>query len=239
MVGFDADDTLWRSQDYFDDAQAAYEAIMGEYLDLHQQEVQAHLLQIERQNVGLYGYGAKGMTLSMLQAAVEITQDRISARDIHRILELGRGLLAHPVELLEGIEDAVRDLGARHDLVLITKGDLFHQEAKVRQATLTPQFSRIEIVSEKDTATYSRLLREFEIEPSEFLMVGNSLKSDILPVVELGGWGVHVPYHSTWALEHAEAPRGEAAARLRVVNDASGLVAAVEALVEAAAVMPS
>ena len=206
MVGFDADDTLWKSQDYFDDAQREYESIMGKYIDLQSPETHNFLLKVEKQNVGLYGYGVKGMMLSMMQAAVEITEDRVSATDMRDILRIGRELLQHPVELLEGIEDAVATVAREVPIVLITKGDLFHQEAKVKRTPLSQQFKRIEIVSEKDPSTYGRLFREFEVEPSEFLMVGNSVKSDILPILEMGGWGVHVPYHTTWAIENAELP---------------------------------
>jgi putative hydrolase of the HAD superfamily len=182
----------------------------------------------------LFGYGVKGMVLSMVEAAVEITDARISATDLHRIVALGKDLLQHPVELLPGIREAVEAIGAQHDIVLITKGDLFHQEAKVKQSGLADLFRRIEIVSEKDAPTYARVLTEFEIAPSQFAMIGNSLRSDIAPVLALGGWGVHMPYHVTWAHE-AEADVAHDAPRLRAVADARGLPDAVADIARAAA----
>lgn len=222
MVGFDADDTLWKSQDYFDETQREFESIMSQYVDLSSPTAHGHLLSVERENVGLYGYGVKGMMLSMMQAAVEMTDGAVSGADMRRIIEIGRDLLQHPVELLDGIEEAVAEVAREIPIVMITKGDLFHQEAKVRSTPLSQQFGRIEIVSEKDVRTYSRLFREFEVHPSEFLMVGNSMKSDIVPIAELGGWGVHVPYHTTWALEVVELPaEPQLAARIGVAESAA------------------
>jgi len=228
LVGFDGDDTLWRSEDYYRAAQAEFEGILAgyvEYDDLHDR-----LFAIERRNLALFGYGAKGMTLSMVEAAIAITDARISAADIHRIVELGKAILRHPVDLMPGIREAVAEIAEAHDVVLITKGDLFHQEAKVRASGLAALFPRIEIVSEKDTATYARVLAEFGIAPAQFAMIGNSLRSDIVPVLELGGWGVHMPYHVTWAHE-ADATLGEGhAGRMRVAAEPADLPAAIRAL---------
>lgn len=230
LVGFDADDTLWRSQDYFDAAQLEFERIVGAYVDLADARAHDRLYAIEGRNIAVFGYGVKGMVLSMIEAAVEITGARISARDVHRIVELGKELLRHPVELLPGIRDAVEAIGREFELVLITKGDLFHQEAKVRQSGFSDCFRRIEIVSEKDTATYARLFEEFELDASRFCMVGNSLRSDIAPVLALGGWGVHMPYHTTWVHETGATLAEGASARMRTVDRASALPAAVKAL---------
>ena len=169
------------------------------------------------------------MVLSMIEAAVELTGQRINAADLHRIVALGKDLLQHPVELLPGIRDAVEEIAALHPVVLITKGDLFHQEAKVRQCGLAQLFGRIEVVSEKDTATYTRLLAEFQLPAREFVMIGNSLRSDIVPVLELGGWGIHVPYHVTWEHEVAAAPAADTP-RLVQVTDASALAGAVHTI---------
>ncbi len=230
MVGFDADDTLWRSEDYYRDAQSEFERIVGTYVDLD--DAHDRLYAVEKRNIALFGYGAKGMTLSMIEAAVEITGSRISAHDVHRIVELGKAVLQHPVELLPGIGDAVEAIARDHPVVLITKGDLFHQESKVRQSGLSDLFRRIEIVSEKDAATYARLLEEFGLAPSQFAMIGNSLRSDILPVLELGGCGVHMPYHVTWAHEaEAVMPSAlDALDRLRSVGSPADLPAAVQSL---------
>jgi len=171
----------------------------------------------------------------MLEAAVEITDARISAADLHRIVGLGKALLQHPVELLPGVRAAVQRIARDYPVVLITKGDLFHQEAKVRGSGLAGLFRRIEIVSEKDAQTYARVLRELDVAPSQFLMAGNSLRSDIAPVLELGGWGVHVPYHVTWAHE-ADAEIRIGSERMRSVESIEGLPLAVEDLAGVAAV---
>ena len=204
MVGFDADDTLWHSETWFHEAHAEFERIVGAYIDLADTAVHERLLATERENIRLFGYGAKGMTLSMLETAIALTAERISAADLHRIVGLGKSILQHPVELLPGVRAAVEAVAATHRVVLITKGDLFHQERKVAQSGLADLFQRIEVVSEKDEPSYARLFREFEVSPRAFAMVGNSLKSDIAPVLALGGWGIHVPYPLVWALERAE-----------------------------------
>ncbi len=228
LIGFDGDDTLWKSEDYYRDAQHEFERIVAGYVDLD--DAHDRLYAIEKRNLALFGYGVKGMTLSMIEAAVEITASRIAAKDLHRIVELGKALLQHPVELLPGIREAVEAIAAEHAIVLITKGDLFHQEAKVRQSGLSDLFHRIEIVSEKDTATYARVLREFGATAAQFAMIGNSLRSDIVPVLDLGGWGVHMPYHVTWAHEAEATLPTSTAARMRSVTAASELPDAIRAL---------
>jgi putative hydrolase of the HAD superfamily len=227
LVGFDADDTLWKSEDYYRAAQARFEAMLAAYVDLD--DMHERLYAVEKRNIALFGYGVKGMALSMLEAAFEISGGRVSAADLHGIVQLAKELLRHPVELIPGIREAVADIAADFPVVLVTKGDLFHQEAKVRDSGLADAFGRIEIVSEKDEATYRRLFREFEVEPHEFLMVGNSLRSDIVPVLALGGWGVHMPYHVTWAHER-DAGGVPDPARFREVAGAAQLPAAVRAL---------
>jgi putative hydrolase of the HAD superfamily len=229
LIGFDADDTLWHSEPYFQDAHARFEAILGRYLDLEDARVQERLLATERRNLKLFGYGAKGMTLSLIETAIALTEARIQARDIHTLLELGKGILSHPVELLPAARMAVAAVAQQHRVVLITKGDLFHQEAKVRESGLADLFHRIEIVSEKDAATYQRLLAEFALPAARFAMVGNSLRSDIEPVLALGGAGIHVPYAITWAheREHAVDPQHP---RLRAVSGMAEVPAAVREL---------
>jgi putative hydrolase of the HAD superfamily len=177
-------------------------------VDLADARLHERLLETERRNIKLFGYGAKGMTLSMVETAIALTGERIGAADIRRIVGLGKTIMAHPVELLPGIRAAVEAVAHERPVVLITKGDLFHQEAKVRACGLADLFQRIEIVSEKDAHTYGRVLGEFKLASHDFVMVGNSLRSDIEPVLRLGGWGVHMPYHVTWAheLEHGLGP---------------------------------
>ena len=204
LVGFDGDDTLWHSEGYYQHAAAEFERIVGAWIDVRDAAVRERLHAVERRNLALFGYGAKGMTLSMIEAAIELTENRIGAQDIHRIVALGRDVLGHPVELLPGIRAAVEAVARDHRVVLITKGDLFHQESKVRRSGLGDLFHRIEIVSEKNDASYARVLDEFDVAAPAFAMIGNSLRSDIEPVIGLGGWGIHMPYQVTWAheLEH-------------------------------------
>ncbi len=201
LIGFDGDDTLWHSEGYYREANDLFAQIIGRYADLTDQRVEERMLATEQRNLGLFGYGAKGMALSMVETAIAISDGRISASDIHRIVELGKSVLQHPVELLPGMREAVEAVARDYEVVLITKGDLFHQEKKVAQSGLADLFRRIEIVSEKNAATYLRVLGEFSLQPAQFAMVGNSLRSDIEPVVRLGGWGIHLPYHVTWAHE--------------------------------------
>ena len=204
LVGFDADDTLWHSEGYFQAAHAEFERILGTYIDLADARVQERLLATERGNLKIFGYGAKGMTLSMIETAIELSAERITAHDLHRLVVLGKDILSHPVELLPDVRAAVEAVAATHRVVLITKGDLFHQEAKIAQSGLADLFTRIEIVSDKTPAAYARVIAECGATAAQFVMIGNSLRSDIEPVLALGGWGVHVPYHVTWAheLEH-------------------------------------
>lgn len=163
LVAFDADDTLWRSEDYFDAAQAEYERIVGGYVALDEGSALERLYAVEKRNIAIFGYGVKGMALSMIEAAIAVTERRISATDLHRIVELAKDMLQHPVELLPGVREAVEGIAAEHAIVMITKGDLCHQEAKVRESGLADLFRRIEIVSEKDAPTHVRILAEFDI----------------------------------------------------------------------------
>ena len=227
LVGFDGDDTLWKSEDYYRSAQEEFERMLAAYVDLD--DVYQRLYAVEKRNLALFGYGVKGMVLSMIEAAFEITGGAIRSEDMHRIVVLGKSLLQHPVEQLPGIREAVAAIAADHAVVLITKGDLFHQEAKVRDSGLADLFPRIEIVSEKDASTYARVLDEFGLQPHQFAMVGNSLRSDIAPVVALGGWGVHMPYHVTWAHEEEAEPIADSGRVQRVITPAE-IPAAIRAL---------
>lgn len=233
LVGFDADDTLWHSQNHFDAAQAEFEAILGRYLDLSDRQAHDRLAAIERANVRLFGYGAKGMTLSMIETAIELSGGRITGKDIGRIVDLGKAVLEHKVEVMPGAREAVGAIAARHGVVLITKGDLFHQERKVAESGLAGLFHRIEIVSEKDMPTYRRVLAEFDLPPERFAMVGNSLRSDIEPVLAIGGSAVHIPYASTWVLE-AEHQVDLESTRLLTVDRLAEVPEAIERLAERA-----
>ena len=197
MVGFDADDTLWRSEDFFRDAEALYAEIVGPYAPDGIDALDA-LHAIELDNVPISGYGVKAFALSMVQAAVTATGGRVPATVLGQLVDHAHEMLMHPVELLPGVPETLAAVGHTHRLVLITKGDLVHQIRKVRTSGLEHHFEHIEIVLEKDAETYRRVLDEWGIDPARFVFVGNSVRSDVLPVVELGGTGVHVPYHVTW-----------------------------------------
>jgi putative hydrolase of the HAD superfamily len=208
VIGFDADDTLWHNENIFEQTHERYRALLAHYHDAA--TVERTLFATEMRNLELYGYGVKGFTLSAIETAIQLTAGKISAEEIHHLIELGRAMIQHPVELLEGVEETLALLAPRHQLILITKGDLRDQERKLAKSQLAHRFHHVEIVSEKDELTYAQILRRHGIPPRSFLMVGNSLKSDILPVLALGGAGAHVPYRLTWAAERSEEVPGNA-----------------------------
>ena len=203
VIAFDGDDTLWHNETLFSMTQGRFRALISRHVDIPTHILNARLLETERRNIPTYGYGIKGFVLSLVETAIEVTEKRIPAEDIQTILDYGRTMLEHPVELIEGAREVLETLRARdHELWLITKGDLFDQESKIARSGLVPFFHTIEIVSEKDQVTYQRLLDRYGVVADEFLMVGNSVRSDILPVIQIGGRAVHVPYAIT--CEHGE-----------------------------------
>jgi putative hydrolase of the HAD superfamily len=204
VIGLDGDDTLWHSESLFALTNDRIRELLAPHVDA--ETLDERLLDVERQNLALFGYGAKAFTLSVIETAIEVSRGRVTTAEIQAIIDLGKALLAHPVDLLDGVADAI-DALADHRLVLITKGDLFHQESKIAGSGLGDHFESIEIVSEKDPTTYRRVLDSLGVSPDRFLMVGNSLRSDVEPVVSIGGRAVHVPYEHQWALD-AE-PDGE------------------------------
>ncbi len=208
VIGFDADDTLWHNESIFERSHERYRALLAHYHDTP--TVDRTLFATEMRNLDLYGYGVKGYTLSAIETAIELSAGKISAREIQELIELGRDMLAHPVDLLDGAAETLAALAPRHRLLLITKGDLRDQERKLAKSALAPHFRAIEIVSEKNADTYATIFRRHAIAPERFLMVGNSIKSDILPVLANGGAGALVPYHLLWAAERVEAlPKAE------------------------------
>lgn len=204
-IGLDGDDTLWHSENLFDETQAKLRAILARHAD--EATIDARLLATEKRNLSLFGYGVKGFTLSMIETAIEVTDATVTAAEVQTLIDLGKSMLAHPIDLIDDVAEVIPALAERYRLVLITKGDLFHQESKVARSGLAAHFDRVEIITEKDPATYRAILSRAGIEPEAFLMVGNSVKSDILPVLAVGGQAVHIPYHVTWDLERAEPPR--------------------------------
>jgi len=206
-LGLDADDTLWHSENRFQETHQRYHQLLADHVDLSLEELERRMLETERRNLRLFGYGAKGFTLSLIETAIEVTGGSIPTSAISTILDFGKDLLDHPVELLEGVADAIegfRERGLR--LLLITKGDLWHQESKVAASGIADHFDAVEIVAEKDVPTYRAILDRHGIAPERFCMVGNSVRSDVLPVLELGGHAVHVPYQYLWAHEAVEDP---------------------------------
>lgn len=200
VVGFDADDTLWRSEDDFRGAEELFAELVGPYAPDGIDVLDA-LHAIERDNVSISGYGVKAFALSMVQAAVTATGGAVPASVIGRIVDHAHDMLMQPVELLDGVPETLAAVGRTHRLVLITKGDLVHQLRKVRTSGLAHHFEHIEVVLEKDVDTYRSVLAEWGIDPVRFAFVGNSVRSDVLPIIELGGTGIHVEYHLTWAHE--------------------------------------
>jgi putative hydrolase of the HAD superfamily len=203
VLGLDGDDTLWRNEEYFADTQRAFRALLASYVG-DDVDLDDRMNATERANLELFGYGVKGFTLSLIETAIEASGGRIGAGDIQQLLDLGKALLRRPVALLEGVAETVPVLAEQYRLVLITKGDLWNQEQKLAGSGLAELMWRIEIVGEKDAATYKRILGQHDIDPARFVMVGNSVRSDILPVLELGARAVHIPQVHTWVQELAE-----------------------------------
>jgi putative hydrolase of the HAD superfamily len=202
VIAFDADDTLWVNEPYFRHTEDQFYSLFTEYSSQHTLEKELHKTEIE--NLALYGYGIKGFMLSMIETALRITNNKISVDVVDKILDLGKQMLDQPIELLDGVEDVLQKLKDKYRLVVATKGDLLDQERKLKKSGISHYFHHIEIMSEKDDANYLKLIRHLDIKPEELMMVGNSLKSDILPVLNVGGYATHVPYHITWAHEQIE-----------------------------------
>jgi len=203
VIAFDGDDTLWVNEPYYQETETQFCNLLTAYLP--EEEIRKVLFQTEMDNLPLYGYGAKGFTLSMMETALKISEKQVEPAVLQQIIHLGKTLLDKPIELLDGVQTVLATLQNRYKLVLATKGDLLDQERKLFKSGLNPFFHHIEIMSNKKEDDYDKLLRHLEITPEEFLMVGNSLPSDIIPVVRLGGFGIHVPYHTTW--QHEEVSR--------------------------------
>lgn len=203
VIGFDADDTLWHSEDGFHASEQLVVQLLAPYV-ADGVDVKAALTAVERKNLKAFGYGVKAFGLSAVEAAVTISEGRVPAGVIGEIIEMVRAQLAAPVRLLPHVPEVLAHVGRHYRMVLITKGDLIHQTAKVQTSGLEHHFEHVEILLEKDPGTYERILRRHGIAPDRFCMVGNSVRSDILPVMALGGTGVHVPYPLLWELEHVD-----------------------------------
>ena len=195
VIGFDADDTLWHNESIFTITQEKFR----ELLYSHNTElVNQTLSSTQIKNLKLFGYGIKGFILSMVEASVELTNGEIKGNEIQKIIDFGREMLANPIELLPHVQEVIEDLSRKYRLLLITKGDLIDQETKIARSGLAEYFTGVEIVSDKNTETYEKILSRHEITASRFIMIGNSMRSDIVPIVQIGGQAVHIPYYSTW-----------------------------------------
>lgn len=202
VIAFDADDTLWVNEPYFRETEDKFCRLMEDYLPMH--SAARELLQVEIQNLGLYGYGIKGFMLSMIETALKISNNTISVETIGTIIDYGKDLLGRPIELFDGVEEVLLTIKSQYRLVVATKGDLLDQERKLRNSGIDHHFHHIEIMSDKQERDYTKLIRHLDIRPDEFMMIGNSLKSDVLPVLAIGGYAVHIPYHVTWVHEQVE-----------------------------------
>jgi putative hydrolase of the HAD superfamily len=200
VIAFDADDTLWVNEPYFQETEKKFCALLEDYLPQH--TTAKELFKTEIDNLALYGYGIKGFMLSMVETALRIGGRDINPEIIEKAITYGKELLEKPIELLDGVEDTLKALKDKYRLVVATKGDLLDQERKLKRSGLEHYFHHIEIMSEKHEKDYQKLIKHLDIEASQFIMIGNSLKSDILPVLAIGGYACHIPYHTTWAHEH-------------------------------------
>ena len=199
LIAFDADDTLWHNESYYHLTQEKFSSLLSPYVESEQ--VYDALYATEMRNLKIFGYGAKGFALSMIETAIELTHGRVGGAEIQEIINAVKRMLTNDIQLLDGVEETLAKLGRHFPLMLITKGDLFDQESKLARSGLANYFDYVEIVSDKTPEVYSGLLQSIEVQSDRFLMIGNSVRSDILPVVELGGHAVHIPYHVTWAHE--------------------------------------
>lgn len=225
-IGFDADDTLWQNEQFFRITQDRFAELLADYAPAD--HLHARLLEAETRNLGHYGFGVKGFVLSMIETAIEVTEERVPATVIHELLRAGQDMLQHPIHLLPDVRETIEELARGYRLILITKGDLLDQERKLAHSGLGALFDGVEIVSHKTPAIYRDIFGRHGDGAARALMAGNSVRSDVLPAIEAGAWGVHVPHGLTWTLEHAEPPHDHP--RFRVLDTLGGLPALLSAL---------
>jgi putative hydrolase of the HAD superfamily len=220
VIAFDADDTLWVNEPYFQEVERKFCELLEDYLSHH--HISQELFKTEMKNLAHYGFGVKSFMLSMIETALSISNRTISMEVIEKIIEYGKSLLDQPIELLDGVKEVLQKLDRKYLLVVATKGDLLDQERKLERSKLGGYFHHIEIMSDKKVSDYQKLLKNLDVPPENFLMIGNSIKSDILPVLDLGGYAIHVPYHTTWAHEHLDHEISHE--RLTKVDEISGIL---------------
>lgn len=199
VIGFDADDTLWVNETYFRETEEKFADLLEHYETKN--KVDQELFRKEMENLELYGYGIKSFMLSMIESALELSNNHIGQETINEIIKLGKHMISRPVELLDGVEEVLKELEPKYRLIVLTKGDLLDQERKLDKSGLSHYFHHVEVLSDKKELNYQNLLDHLEVDVKEFLMVGNSLKSDVLPILNIGAQAVHVPFHTTWAHE--------------------------------------
>lgn len=224
LIGLDADDTLWKNEEYYRQGRRLFDEIMAPYQPTQADYGKLNAIEIE--NLKYYGYGAAGFAVSLAEAAIEISRGQINAHELGRLLEVAKDIISAEVELLEGAEAAAKSLAAKYPLLLITKGDLLHQQVKVEQSGLQSYFRGVEVVSEKSPKTYQRLLDKYEAAPDRFLMVGNSMRSDIQPVLALGAWAIHLTGHTTWDFEDdiADEPANDRLYQVQTISQVPALI---------------
>ncbi len=205
VIGFDADDTLWVNETYFRDVEDKFATLLEAYETKN--KIDQELFKMEMKNLEIYGYGIKGFMLSMVESALELSNNQVSHATLNTILDLGKQMLAQPVELLNGVEEVLQKLQSKYRLIVLTKGDLLDQENKLERSGLSKYFQHVEVLSDKKEINYEKLLSHLKIPAHEFLMVGNSLKSDVLPLINIGAKAIHIPFHTTW--QHEEVSEEE------------------------------
>jgi len=205
VIAFDADDTLWVNETYFREAEVEFAKLLAKYETLN--KIDQELFKAEIRNLKHYGYGVKGFVLSMVECALELSNYQVNQKTIAAILNIGKEMLNKPIELLDGVEEVLKSLQGKYTLIVATKGDLLDQERKLEKSNLLKYFHHIEVMSDKKVKDYNKLIKHLDIKPSEFLMIGNSLKSDILPLIKIGASAIHVPFHTTWV--HEEVSEGD------------------------------
>ena len=202
VIAFDADDTLWINETYYREGENKFYKLMSAYET--ENKLDQELFKKEMENLHLYGYGIKSFMLSMIESALELSNYKLNPKIIEEVINIGKDMLEKPIELLDGVEETLQTLNPKYRIILATKGDLLDQERKLEKSGLEKYFHHIEILSEKKKENYKKLIKHLDIAPSEFLMIGNSLKSDVLPLIEIGAHAIHIPFHTTWAYEMVE-----------------------------------
>lgn len=225
-IGFDADDTLWYHERFFQLTQTEFAALLSDYADI--ETLEARVLAAEERNLEFYGFGVKGFVLSMIETAVDVTDGRVPGSVIRQLIDLGRDMLSHPIDLLPGVASVIEDVSRSRQVILITKGDLLDQERKLAQSGLGPLFDAVEILSHKTSGAYANIFARHGRGVAHGMMVGNALASDVVPMIEAGGFAVHVPGEHSWEVEHAPEPQSPRYRKISALTELPGVIASIE-----------